>query len=164
MSSLLFSKIQAMKVWPCSHLVCKHLSAFFGGVKSFLNLRQVFAGHWDFWDVVIPLNRKLPGFFLSCSFPLNLNCSFLPLPYPVSPFKSVGIHQIQQALHLHATASLTESSELKSQICSLTWGFLTKSSGNDCAFASYFLFSETTAHNVVGSCRWQKRQAMIWKS
>lgn len=129
---------------------------FFRGVKSFLKTGI-------FWTLV-PLNQKLPGFFLSCSFPLNLNCSFLPLPHPVSPFKSVDIHQIQQPPHLHATASLTESSELKSQICSLTWGFLTRSSSNGCAFASYFLFSETTAHNVVGSCRWQKRPAMIWKS
>lgn len=118
MSSLLFSKIQAMKVWPCGHLVCKHLSVFFRGVKSFLKTGI-------FWTLV-PLNQKLPGFFLSCSFPLNLNCSFLPLPHPVSPFKPVDIHQIQQAPHLHATASRTEPSELKSQICSLTWGFLTR--------------------------------------
>jgi len=110
------ARLSVMKLWPCRRFICKHLSLSCV-VARFHDLRQAFAGHWDFWDVLVLLKPKLSGFFLSGSFPLNLNLSLLPL---ISPFKPLDAHRIQQAPHRQITASTTKPLELESQICNLT--------------------------------------------
>lgn len=82
-----------MKVWPHSHMVWSYLSFSFE-VKSSRDLRQAFVTH--FWDVLVLLKQKLPGFFLSCRFRLNLDLSLTTCH--ISTFKSVDIFNTEEPM------------------------------------------------------------------
>lgn len=145
-SSLLFGKILVMKLWPCSSFDWS-ISALLVQWKAFMTQ--------DFWEVMIFLKPRMPGFFLSVTL---IKTPFLPL---ISPFKSLDTHRIQQTPHLQCDQAFGAQSHKNVTSHEVS---LAKSWGNDCAFISYFLLSDATTHKVVGACSWQKQHAVIWKS
>lgn len=99
---------------------------------------------------------KLSGFFLSGSFPLDLNLFSLitHFPFQISGHTQNTTGSIHICRLLQAQPNPWSSSHKYATEYEVS---LPKSRGKDCPFASYFLLSDAITHKVEGACSWQKQ-------